>query len=295
MESSEKSILKTLLYSDIFNYPLKKEEIWKYLITSKKISKKEFEKSLNNLLVKKIIYFKNDYYCLDKKTKNINRRIKSKSESKKKIKMAIRIARYLFFVPTVKFIGITGSVAVENARESDDIDLFIITKKNSVWISRFLILILLQVFNKRRKRNDSDFKNKICLNLLISEDALVLKNERKDLYTAHEIIQIKPLFERDDVFKKFININKWVINFMPNSLDLKILNKNNVFKRESINASFFQNFNIAEGIARNLQFWYMKGHITKESVSNSVLAFHTVDYKEIVLKKYKKRINEYEV
>ena len=43
MDSSTWLIIKTLLYSDIFDFPLTKDELWFYLITSQKVSKKEFE------------------------------------------------------------------------------------------------------------------------------------------------------------------------------------------------------------------------------------------------------------
>jgi len=51
MDSREEAILKTLLYSSLFDYPLKKEEIYNFLI-AKKISKNELLKSLNNVKVR---------------------------------------------------------------------------------------------------------------------------------------------------------------------------------------------------------------------------------------------------
>ena len=47
MGSSKESILKTLLYSDIFNYPLSKEEIWKFLISKNKEDKQIFLRCLS--------------------------------------------------------------------------------------------------------------------------------------------------------------------------------------------------------------------------------------------------------
>ncbi|MBI2195460.1 MAG: hypothetical protein HYU48_00225, partial [Candidatus Levybacteria bacterium] len=47
MESKiRQSILNTVLYADIFEYPLTGEQIWKYLITGEKISREDFEKVL---------------------------------------------------------------------------------------------------------------------------------------------------------------------------------------------------------------------------------------------------------
>ncbi len=58
----EKAIIKTLLYSDIFNFPLSKDELWQYLISSEKIDRNEFELALKNLLGD--IRSKDGFYCL---------------------------------------------------------------------------------------------------------------------------------------------------------------------------------------------------------------------------------------
>lgn len=44
----EIKINKTLCYSDLFDYPLKKEELWKYLISSTKVEKELLTKSLKD-------------------------------------------------------------------------------------------------------------------------------------------------------------------------------------------------------------------------------------------------------
>jgi hypothetical protein len=47
MGSSEQSILKTLLYADIFDYPLTHEEIFKFLISKESVSKSQIAQVLN--------------------------------------------------------------------------------------------------------------------------------------------------------------------------------------------------------------------------------------------------------
>jgi hypothetical protein len=57
--------------------------------------------------------------------------------------------------------------------------------------------------------------------------------------------------------------------------------------------SLFLSLEIVESLAKKVQQFYMKSHITKETISSTVLAFHPVDYREKTLREYKKRIKKY--
>src|SRR5687768_3690701 len=47
---TEQAVLKTLLYSDIFDFPLTKHELWKFLISPREIDKKLFDQALIDLV-----------------------------------------------------------------------------------------------------------------------------------------------------------------------------------------------------------------------------------------------------
>ena len=72
MGSSKEPVLKTLLYSDIFDYPLKKSEIWRFLISGKKENKQEIYKILNA----KNSFFgvKDNFYYLKGKENTVEKR-----------------------------------------------------------------------------------------------------------------------------------------------------------------------------------------------------------------------------
>ncbi len=76
--ASSSSIIKTLIYSDIFDYPLTKEEIWRFLIG--KIDKKSFEKELKSLEKSEATPLgcnRSFYYFFDRK-KIVEKRIQRK-------------------------------------------------------------------------------------------------------------------------------------------------------------------------------------------------------------------------
>ena len=290
MRSAEKAIVKTLVYSDIFEFPLSYDELWRFLISKKPVSKKSFNKTLNNKSQE--FKVKKGWYYLPKRESLIKTRLQRIKESKKKIEYAKRIASYVSFIPTVCLIGISGALSMENSDSQDDIDLFVITKANTIFLTRFVLILILQAFGVRRNRAAQYAANKVCLNMLIDESAMAFPVARKDLYTAHEIAQMKPLFERNNTYQKFLGANLWVKEFLPNHSQKNA--EVSVVPRSVLRSSALV-LSALEFFAKKLQLWYMKRHITNETITNRMLAFHPLDYKKIVFKEYKERLRKYKL
>lgn len=284
MNSFKKSIIKTLAYADVFDYPLTLEEIWKYLISEDIVTKEKLKGEIAGLNSE--IKKQGKFYFLQGRSKIIEKRKRREEESKEKIAKLKKIIPFLSFVPTVQFIGVSGALAMQNAERQDDIDLFVITKKNTLWVTRLILIVMLQLLGSRRKRNGENSKDKICLNFLIDETELNF-SKRNDLYNAHEICQMKAVFNRNNLYQRFMNTNKWVEKFLPNCINDKMFRLNeNLYKKSKLS--------LFELPAKRFQFWYMKKHRTREIVSDSVLAFHPIDYKTRILNAYKLRLKKYE-
>ena len=288
MASSEQSIkqaiLKTLLYSDIFNFPLTKSEIWRFLISEAKISREDFEQNINNLPQE--IIFKNGFYSLRGKEQNILERQKNFKEVQKKLLLAKKTAFFLSFIPTIQLIGISGGLALENAGKDDDVDFFIITQKNTLFMTRFWTIAILEWLKLRRNRTDKNPANKICVNFFIDESRLSWSVGKRDLYIAHEIAQMQPIFERNEAYHKFINNNEWIKKLLPNSGEqrVKIVGKN--WQTNLYSLRFLSNFLLFikfELMVKKMQKFYMRNHLTNETVTNRVLAFHPNDYRTKIL------------
>lgn len=292
--ASNSPILKTLIYSDIFDYPLTKEEIWKFLI-GRKISKESFEKSLKTTVFPLDKWeHEKGFYFLSGRGEIVKKRIKRKEESIKKLELAKKIIQKLSLIPTVLFIGISGGLALKNAKKDDDIDLFIIASKGNIWITRLIVVLLLILMVQYRGRGKKE-SQKVCLNMLLDESSLSFPKSRHDLYTAHEIVQLKPMFERNNTYNKFLSANKWVAKFLPNAM-VRIKNKELRIKVRQENPLFmiYNSLFVFEKLAKILQLWYMKSHRTKETIGDHFLAFHPFEYKNFVLKEYNKRLKQYD-
>ncbi len=209
----EKAILKTLIYGDIFDYPLKTFEIHKWLI-GKKLTLRQMEKALEKLTKKGKIKSKKDYFFLKKRDGLVRIRKKREKESRRFLYKAKFITWFLKSIPWIKLIGISGGLSMENAEKKDDIDLILITSKNRIWLTRFLVIVILDLLGVRRKVNMKQVSGKLCPNILLEEDKL--EQENKDIFVAHEILQMRVLWQRDKIYSKYLSDNDWVFKFLPN-------------------------------------------------------------------------------
>ena len=273
----EKAILKTLIYADIFDYPLKINEIHKWLI-GKEVNIRQVEKALKGY---------QEYYFLPGRKKLVGLRKRKEKQSQIYFRKARIISRILKIIPWIKLIGISGGLAVYNAGKSDDIDLFIITSKNRLWISRILALGIISLLGQRRKVGDTGRKiaGKFCLNIILEEDRLEQKN--KDIFTAHEVLQMKVLWQREGIYSKYLEDNSWVFKFFPNWICEDVASRNSHNTKYKIHNT---PFDIFEKMAKKFQLWIMEKPKGMERIENGALYFHPNDCREQVLEKYRKKI-----
>lgn len=293
MGSREKSILKTLLYADIFDFPLKKNEIWKFLISGKKVSEISLFKNTSN--INKFIDFEDDYVFMNGRKKLLNLRKKREKISEEKLLKAKKIIDKISFIPTIKLIGISGALSMKNSDKNDDIDLFVITKKGFAWTTRFMLVLILTLLGSYRHKNSKNFSNKICLNMILDEDNILFKKNKQNLYTAHEIAQLIPVLNKNSMYEKFISKNIWVKKYLAN---FSTSEKKYVRKTEnSFNNLFINIFKITflEETFRFIQIKYMRKSVTKEIIGRGFLAFHPFDHNAYVLEAYNKKIKKYKI
>jgi len=311
MTEIKKAILRTLAYADIFDYPLKAPEVWRYLIGKEKSTLKTIQKTL--LLMSadlKLLSTDNIYYCLGGRQNIIYHRERRKIFSQEKLKIAKRVAQWLKLVPWIKMVGVTGSLALLNSDKDDDIDILIVSARERLWLTRLFTTILVELLGCRRHPENSkvkqfnlltknrscdilstkrkkEFKDKICLNMFLDEDHLAVPQNEQDLFSAHEVCQMRPLWDRDGTYLKFLRENLWVKDYLANGLEIK--NRNGKIKNTKKNGNIV--FSFLEKLLKHLQLWYMAKRRTTEVISEGIIRFHPKDVRNWVLREYKKRLN----
>ena len=203
----KKAILRTLAYADVFDYPLKENEIFRFLISN-------FQKELPTLSPE--VSKKEGFYFLKGRKGIVVTRKKRERWSREKLKIAKRVAGWLKLIPTIRMVAVTGALAMNNSEKEDDIDLLIVTSKNRLWLTRLLTVFLVELVSHRRRPQDKNVKDKICLNMFLDEKHLAVPKKEQDLFSAHEACQLKLLWDKNGIYQKFLKANLWARKFLPN-------------------------------------------------------------------------------
>ena len=205
-------ILNTLQYKKIFTQPLSLHQLIHFGHGS--FSDRELlEKSLQELISNKKIKTKDGrFYLNSSRIKNYQKRLSRSKEMFEELNLVKNIFEK---VPFIKFIGVSGSLASFNYdEETDDIDFFIVCSEGRLWITRLISVLIFKLLNVYV--NDKNSYLKICPNIYVSSSTMSWPVERRNIYVAHEIAMLQPLVNKDNCYLKFLTVNKWVKDYLPN-------------------------------------------------------------------------------
>ncbi|EKE13125.1 MAG: hypothetical protein ACD_13C00093G0039 [uncultured bacterium] len=258
----------SVYYHNIFEYPLTFSEVIKW-------------QPKNPPKIRTSIQCKNGYYFVQGREGLIYKREIKKRHSQKKIKIAGHAAKIMSIIPFIKMVGISGSVAMNNAKKDSDIDLIIITKKGRLWTSRIIVYLLLNFLRlPLRVPQSREQRDRLCLNIWLDEDNLKWNPKQRNFYTAHEILQVIPLVNKDKTYEKWLKENRWVLNFWPNVVDVDSI------KYDSNEYTKPMNTNPIETLAYKVQVKYMKAKISREVIKPGKAIFHPQNLSKTIVEKY---------
>jgi predicted nucleotidyltransferase len=190
----------------MFNYPLTRAEL--FLFLQEKYTHQEFEMALRYMVACHYIFNFDSFYTLKNDLAIINRRVKGNIKAAEMIGIAHKVSNLLIHFPYVKGIAISGSLSKNYAEANSDIDLFIITTKNRLWIARSLMHCFKKLTFLLNKQHY------FCMNYYVDEHQLQIAEQ--NIYTAIEVTTLMPL-HGDTVFEQFYSENSWTQNFLPNN------------------------------------------------------------------------------
>jgi len=202
---SEQSIIKALAYFDIFNYPLTKEEIFHFL--DRPVDPDELKAVLQQLIVDKRIFQLGNFYSLQPDPALHTRRTDGNHKADLMLQTAYKAGGFLYQFPFVRGIGISGSLSKNFADQHTDIDFFIITRTNRLWIARTLMHLF------KKLTFITGHQHWYCMNYYIDEEAMLI--EEQNIFTATELTTLLPVCG-NGTMDRFYDQNSWTDNYFPN-------------------------------------------------------------------------------
>lgn len=207
--SYEKQIIYLVCYASVFRTGISIAKISEIL----GLSGEKLNPLISYLIDRKIVAIKNE--CLVdpeviKLQDDGSRKMTDPQDVNSIIQKKMPYLNILAKLPMIKFIGISGSIAAGNPvlyKKRVDLDLFIITSKNTLWTLAFFTRIY------SSSKMNYFIKHPLCFNYILDESFLEIHNQ--NFYTATEMINLIPVHGMA-TYNDFLSSNSWIYKFYPN-------------------------------------------------------------------------------
>lgn len=205
----EVSILRTILYADVFDFALCIDELHHFLMSPHPVSLEAISQALaESSALRDVLIQEGGRVALRGRDTLLSLRDQRDTLAAQLWPKAAAAGHWLACVPFVRMVAVTGALAMDNpAHLGDDFDYFIVTVPGRVWLTRLVIIGVVRLSRL--------WDWPICPNFVLAADSL--SQRRCDVYIAHEIAQAIPLFDSGGLYAKFRAANAWVSDHLPNA------------------------------------------------------------------------------
>lgn len=135
----------------------------------------------------------------------MDRRLEGNQLASQRMTDARKYASIAANFPFVRAV-LSGSLSKHVMKPDSDIDFFIITAPEKLWVCRALLTAYKKLLLGNSHRN-------FCLNYFIDSNNLEIPD--KNIFTATEIVFLLPMYNYS-LYEKFMAKNKWVDTEFPN-------------------------------------------------------------------------------
>ncbi|WP_317899334.1 hypothetical protein [Aurantibacillus circumpalustris] len=198
-------IIKAVLYFDVFKYPLTKDELFENSAIT--ISREQFSKELLGLLNNNLLKQDGEFILHLERTKNdLSKRLLGNEGAKKIMPIAVKYSRIIASFPFVEGVCLSGGLSKNYYDNESDIDFFIITKPNRLWICRTLLIIRYKLLPKKKRKF-------WCTNYFISSDSLFIPDNNP--FSGTELAHLIPTVNYS-AYNSLLEENNWYKRRFPN-------------------------------------------------------------------------------
>ena len=204
-----RSVLRTVIYADLFESPMKVEELHRFLI-GHRASLAEVTQCLGrDPWVRERVTCRDGYVTLKGREDLIGRIRQQQAATDGLILQNSSILRFLSRVPFLRMLAFSGGTSHKNSPSCHDIDLFLMTAPGRTWTAYALLILFSRLLGRRKV---------VCMNYFV--DTLHRRLPRSgDLFTGHELLYLKPLTGTRWA-QDLVESNRWVYDLFPNAGEL---------------------------------------------------------------------------
>lgn len=201
----QQAVLHSVLYYDIFNYPLNAGELYTNS-GCKDATVLQVQQAAVELTGYGLLEQQQGYYFLPGKAAVVEYRKQVTERSQQYFSKAERYSALIAKFPFVEAVFITGSLAKGCMPVDGDIDYLIVTRPGRLWVCRAALVAFKKIFLLGSRRY-------FCVNYYVDSDSLAIPD--RNIFTATEVIAALPAYNVG-VCKKFFAENNWLQQYYPN-------------------------------------------------------------------------------
>jgi len=205
MTARELAIIRSVVYAGLFDYPLTLDEVHRTLVGCDAGAAEILATCHRSALLRELVEHRDGFFFPAGRGDLIAERRRREVRSRAFLHRHRRLLAMICRLPFVRMVALSGSIAHLNLEDGGDLDLFIVTRGHRVWTVTLTILVLTRLLGCRRE---------VCANLVVSDSALAF--DQPDLFTANQIIHLKPL-AGGDLMTDLLEANPFVARYYPNA------------------------------------------------------------------------------
>jgi len=205
LTQSQVALLRTLLYFDVFSYPLSEAEL--YANAAVDLPEDDFRDALNCLERRGLLRKQSGFLILPHTDDSvIERRQKGNEGATRMMPEAQAYSMKIAAFPFVEGICLSGGLSKNYYDKDGDIDYLIMTRSDRLWVCRTLLIIRYKLLPASRKRF-------WCINYFIGASALRVPDT--NYFVSTELSHLIPTVNYQ-FYEDMLNANSWYLRDYPN-------------------------------------------------------------------------------
>ena len=223
LDTNELAIARSVLYASLFEYPLTLAQLRQTLIESTQTPSQILRTYDQSSALQATVEHRDGFFFPRGQRHLVGERRRREARSRRLLRRYRPLLAIITALPYVRMVALSGSIAHLNLDGSGDLDLFIVTRGRHVWSVTVAVVLLAKLLRQRRL---------LCANFVVSDDHLAF--EPQDLFTANQVIHLKPLVGQD-VYRRLLEANPFVTRLYPNfhrsTVNVLQFNRGRLFER----------------------------------------------------------------